>query len=200
MVHKDISIEQLEEQLLLRQLKRGNMDSYEIIFHRYYTAYFHFAKGMLKDEKAAEDIIQNVFMKIWINRETLEETKSIKNYIYVLTKREILNHFRAKYYTQVTLTEEIQKYDIPEENKALALDYEELKESVQQVINHMPPRRRHIYYMSRLKSVPNKDIAQQLGISIRTVEKHLELATRMFRKQLGEFFFLIPLIYPDLFF
>ena len=73
-----------EEQLLLQRLREGDMGSYETLFHRYYPTFFAFAKGMLKDAGAAEDIIQNVFMKIWIHREALDETMSIKNYIYVL--------------------------------------------------------------------------------------------------------------------
>ena len=199
MESKEISPEQREEQLLLRQLKRGDMDSYEILFHRYYPTYFHFAKGMLKDEKTAEDITQNVFMKVWMNREALDETKSIKNYIYVLSKREILNHFRAKYHTQVILTEKIHDFDVPEEIQTSDLELVELKETVQEVIKQMPPRRRHIYFLSRFKSLSNKEIAQQLGLSIRTVEKHIQLAVRTFREQLGEFFILIPLLYMELF-
>lgn len=163
------------------------MGSYEIIFHRYYPLYFQFAKGMLKEEQAAEDVLQNVFMKIWLNKETLNETQSIKNYIYVLTKREILNYFRAKYHTQVILTEEISLFDVPDKNTTSEVEFNDLKETVQQVIDCMPPRRRDIYYLSRLQSLPNKEIAQQLGISIRTVEKHLQLALQTFRKQLGEF-------------
>ena len=73
-----------EEQLLLQRLREGDMGSYETLFHRYYPTFFAFAKGMLKDAGAAEDIIQNVFMKIWIHREALDETMSIKNYISVL--------------------------------------------------------------------------------------------------------------------
>ena len=60
-----------EEQLLLQRLREGDMGSYETLFHRYYPTFSAFAKGMLKDAGAAEDIIQNVFMKIWIHREAL---------------------------------------------------------------------------------------------------------------------------------
>jgi RNA polymerase sigma-70 factor (ECF subfamily) len=185
------SFESTEEQILIRQLKQGDMGSYEIIFHRYYPLYFQFAKGMLKEEQAAEDILQNVFMKIWLHKEMLNETKSIKNYIYVLTKREILNHFRTKYHTQVILTEEISLFDTVDKNKMVEVEYNELEETVQQVIDCMPPRRRDIYCLSRIQLLPNKEIAQQLGISIRTVEKHLELALQTLRKQLGEFLFFI---------
>ena len=150
-----------EEQLLLRQLREGDMGSYETLFHRYYPTFFAFARGMLKDAGAAEDIIQNVFMKIWIHREALDETMSIKNYIYVLSKREVFNYLRAKYNTHVVLTEDMMT---------------------------LPPKRRSVFCLSRFKSLTNQEIADKLGISIRTVEKHIELALRTFKEQLGSFF------------
>lgn len=179
-----------EEQLLLRQLREGDMVSYEILFHRYYSTFFAFVKGILKDEGAAEDIIQNVFMKIWIHREALVETMSIKNYIYVLSKREIFNHLRAKYNTSVVLTEDmitLEHSSVHEETR----DYRELCEVVQNVIDAMPPKRKSVFCLSRFKSLTNQEIADKLGISIRTVEKHIELALRTFKEQLGGFFTLL---------
>ena len=171
-----------EEQLLLRQLREGDMGSYETLFHRYYPTFFAFARGMLKDAGAAEDIIQNVFMKIWIHREALDETMSIKNYIYVLSKREVFNYLRAKYNTHVVLTEQSSSTDEP------TTDYRELREAVQSVIDTMPPKRRSVFCLSRFKSLTNQEIADKLGISIRTVEKHIELALRTFKEQLGSLF------------
>ena len=180
----------IEEQLLLRQLREGDMASYEILFHRYYPTFFAFAKGMLKDEGAAEDIIQNVFMKIWIHREALVETMSIKNYIYVLSKREVFNHLRAKYNTHVVLTEDMMTLEHPSEHEETQSDYRELREAVQNVIA-MPPKRKSVFCLSRFKSLTNQEIADKLGISIRTVEKHIELALRTFKEQLGGFFTLL---------
>lgn len=177
-----------EERLLLRQLREGDMNSYETLFHRYYPSFFAFAKGMLKDAGAAEDIIQNVFMKIWIHREALDETMSIKNYIYVLSKREIFNYLRAKYNTHVVLTEDMVTLESSSPDNELPTDYGELREAVQNVINSMPPKRKSIFCLSRFKSLSNQEIADKLGISIRTVEKHIELALRMFKEQLGGFF------------
>ena len=117
----------------------------------------------------------------------LNENQSIRNYIYVLTKREILNHFRLKYHSQVILTEEIRQFDMADKHKIQELDYHELRETVQQVIDCMPPRRRDIYCMSRLKSIPNKEIAQQLGISIRTVEKNTWSCPSDFPQTAGRF-------------
>ena len=150
--------------------------------------FFAFAKGMLKDAGAAEDIIQNVFMKIWIHREALDETMSIKNYIYVLSKREVFNYLRAKYNTHVVLTEDMMTLERPSSIDEPTTDYRELREAVQSVINTMPPKRRSVFCLSRFKSLTNQEIADKLGISIRTVEKHIELALRTFKEQLGSFF------------
>lgn len=180
-----------EEQLLLRQLREGDMGSYETLFHRYYPTFFAFARGMLKDAGAAEDIIQNVFMKIWIHREALVETMSIKNYIYVLSKREIFNHLRAKYNTHVVLTEDMMTLEHSSSHEETQSDYRELREAVQNVIDAMPPKRKSVFCLSRFKSLTNQEIADKLGISIRTVEKHIELALRTFKEQLGGFFTLL---------
>ena len=174
-----------EEQLLLRQLREGDIGSYETLFHRYYPTFFAFARGMLKDAGAAEDIIQNVFMKIWIHREALDETMSIKNYIYVLSKREVFNYLRAKYNTHVVLTEDMMTLEQSSSTDEPTTDY---REAVQSVIDTMPPKRRSVFCLSRFKSLTNQEIADKLGISIRTVEKHIELALRTFKEQLGSFF------------
>lgn len=180
-----------EEQLLLSGLKKGDMSSYEILFHRYYPAYYRFARGILKDNGAAEDIVQNVFMKIWIHREELNETMSVKNYIYVLSKREIFNYLRAKYNTHVVLTEDMLMLEQASNSNDSTSDYRELREAVQSVINTMPPKRRSVFCLSRFKSLTNQEIADKLGISIRTVEKHIELALRTFKEQLGGFITLL---------
>lgn len=95
------------EQELLRQLIRGDIAGYEVLFHKYYPTFFAFIKGMTKETAVAEDIAQNIFMKVWLNREKLDETKSIRNYLFVLAKHEIYNYFRTKSRTFTSLKEAI---------------------------------------------------------------------------------------------
>ena len=82
------------EEELLRQLIRGDIAGYEVLFHKYYPTFFAFIKGMTKETAVAEDIAQNIFMKVWLNREKLDAAKSIRNYLFVLAKHEIYNYFR----------------------------------------------------------------------------------------------------------
>lgn len=95
------------EEELLRQLIRGDIAGYEVLFHKYYPTFFAFIKGMTKETVVAEDITQNIFMKVWLNRERLDAAKSIRNYLFVLAKHEIYNYFRTKSRTFTTLKEAI---------------------------------------------------------------------------------------------
>lgn len=95
------------EEELLRQLIRGDIAGYEVLFHKYYPTFFAFIKGMTKETAVAEDIAQNIFMKVWLNREKLDAAKSIRNYLFVLAKHEIYNYFRTKSRTFTTLKEAI---------------------------------------------------------------------------------------------
>lgn len=96
-----------QEQDLLRQLIRGDIAGYEVLFHKYYPTFFAFIKGMTKETAVAEDIAQNIFMKVWLNREKLDAARSIRNYLFVLAKHEIYNYFRTKSRTFTTLKEAI---------------------------------------------------------------------------------------------
>mgnify|MGYP000564624759 CR=1 FL=1 len=170
----------------------GGHENIEEYFNRVYNetcrSVSRFVVSKCGNMEDAEDIIQNVFMKIWIHREALDETMSIKNYIYVLSKREVFNYLRAKYNTHVVLTEDMMTLERPSSIDEPTTDYRELREAVQSVINTMPPKRRSVFCLSRFKSLTNQEIADKLGISIRTVEKHIELALRTFKEQLGSFF------------
>ena len=116
------------------------------------------------------------------------ERGTFTEYPYVLSKREVFNYLRAKYNTHVVLTEDMMTLEQSSSTDEPTTDYRELREAVQSVIDTMPPKRRSVFCLSRFKSLTNQEIADKLGISIRTVEKHIELALRTFKEQLGSFF------------
>ena len=178
-----------QEQDLLRQLIRGDIAGYEVLFHKYYPTFFAFIKGMTKETAVAEDIAQNIFMKVWLNREKLDAAKSIRNYLFVLAKHEIYNYFRTKSRTFTTLKEAIAQTEskgggnLPSRKEKL--DLAETAEQVEIIVGKMPPQRQQIFRMSRFEHMPSREIAEQLNLSVRTVDKHLELALKELRKYLN---------------
>ena len=166
-----------EEELIVGLIK-GDLKSYESLFEIHYGRIVGFAQKLVQNHWFAEEIAQNVFMKLWINRSTLKLDSIVGAYLFLLTKNEVIDHFRtqqrfAKYQsdTELKTTEEMQ----------IDYDLELIEQIVEQAVSQMPEQRKRIYRLSREESMSNMDIATYLGISKRTVEKHISLALEQLR-------------------
>ena len=181
-----------QEQDLLRQLIRGDIAGYEVLFHKYYPTFFAFIKGMTKETAVAEDIAQNIFMKVWLNRE-----KAGCGQIHPQLP------FRAGQTRDIQLLPHQEPHvhdpkggyradrkqgggNLPSRNEIEEkLDLAETAEQVEIIVGKMPPQRQQIFRMSRFEHMPSREIAEQLNLSVRTVDKHLELALKELRKYLN---------------
>lgn len=172
----------MDESRLIELIREGDPLSFEILFQKYYVRFYNFVLNLTKDPQTAEDIVQNVFMKIWINRKNLRPDQSIHNYIYVLSKHEVLNHLRdRKVYTQVErLVMAEQPYEaVTDQN----MDLKELDDRIRKFIAAMPEQRRKVFLLSRYRGMGNKAIAELMGLSVRTVDRHINLALTSLRKE-----------------
>ena len=173
----------MDERQLIEMLREGDSLSFEILFQQYYVRFYNFVRSFIKDAQFAEDIVQNVFLKVWVGRRNLHPDQSIHNYIYVLTKHEILNHIRdRKAYTQ------IERLIMMEQPSGIAVDDEafsmrELDSRIRKFIASMPEKRRKVFLLSRYKGMGNKAIADLLGLSVRTVDRHINIALTSLKKE-----------------
>ncbi len=174
-----------DDVLIERLLQSGggtDINAFECIFHKYYLMVLNFAKGILKDDVVAKDVAQNVFMKLWINRASLVKSRSLKNYICVLARNDSINILKSWHTRALTkmpsFHESFQYGDSVED----ILDFIETNERLSDSIEALPPQRRMVFKMSRYECLSNAEIAAQLNLSVRTVEKHLELALKDLHK------------------
>lgn len=172
----------MDESRLIELIREGDPLSFEILFQKYYVRFYNFVLNLTKNPQTAEDIVQNVFMKIWINRKNLRPDQSIHNYIYVLSKHEVLNHIRdRKVYTQVErLVMAEQPYEAVTDQ---TMDLKELDDRIRKFIAAMPEQRRKVFLLSRYRGMGNKAIAELMGLSVRTVDRHINLALTSLRKE-----------------
>ena len=161
---------QQSDSSLISAVKKGDKGAYEQLFVRYYPTLLRFIHGMLKDNH----------MKLWIHREKLDSTQSLKNYLFVLAKHEIFNIFKAKRTTMLSLLPQLNDRDIEDRGYSIEeqYNYAELNELLIQNISKMPPQRQLIFRMSRCEHLSNREIAERLGLSVRSVDKHIELALK----------------------
>lgn len=171
----------MSEAELIQGLKRGEYSSYETLFKMHYARFVNFVATLISDREAAKDLVQEAFMKVWVNREKLDESLSIGNYLYVLVKRAAINFIRDRKFAE-SLTSELLDRSAQSDT---ALDAKEALRKIESGVEKLPAQRRAVFLMSRKDGLSNKEIADELSLSVKTVERHITLALSDLRKNLG---------------
>jgi RNA polymerase sigma-70 factor (ECF subfamily) len=168
---------------LIVSLREGDMMAFSVLFDRYAKRLYHFALGYLKSVEESEEIVQEVFLKIWNNREEISLLKSFEAYLFTIAKNGILNTIRKSKSEQAYLN--YAKLH-PGKNILLdeELDFKELEKAYKQSIDKLSPRRKEVYILSREQSLSNAEIAEKLNISVKTVENQMTSAISEIRKNL----------------
>ena len=184
---------------IVNELSKDNDSSLEELFNFYYPRLFNFSKSFLKIEDGIDDILQEVFVKIWQNRKGIKNSATFNSYIFTITRNLLLNELRSRLNNQ-NIKDEIRKLSIaPEYSLFEQIEYQDLKEKVDTIVNELPKRQKEIFILSRTKGLSNKEIAKKLKISTKTVEYHITLAIRILKDKL-KIFGLVSLLYFYLFF
>lgn len=185
------------EKLLVKQLMAGNDKAFKKLFDTYRDDVYAYSKSMLKMKVLAEEIVQDVFLKIWQHRERLNSDLSFKSYVFTITRNLTFNLI-SKVANNRKLKEEVfyvsQKLHSPIEDKITESDYEIIKI---QAIEQLPPKRKIIFEMSRNEGMSYDEISKELNISISTVKSQMSkaLATiRDFLQKHGDVTLLITLL------
>jgi len=174
------------DEALTKAVKAGDIDAYEEIFHRYYPLIFKFVSRFIGNRGLAEDVVQNIFMRLWLNREKLDEGKSVKNFLYVSARNESFDVLKSQKENMLSLstvlggTDRQSSEDIEDD-----FDAAEKLAMVTSNISKLPPQRQLIFQMSRYEHLSNKEIADRLNLSVRTVEKHISLAIKDLKRSLN---------------
>ena len=170
------------------RIKAGDAIAFRSLFRMHYPSLLAFVEGFVKDKDVAEDIVQNVFMKIWVYRDSLDTAKPLRGYLFLLCRREISSWFRKEVAVQRFMSgldrSEIEALAMSESSDPAEL--EELGRIADSVVASMPQKRREVFTLSRHDGLEISEISQRLGISPRTVNKHIQLALRTLREALNK--------------
>lgn len=157
-----------------------------MLFHRYYVVVMRFIWKLLKDRETAEDVAQNIFLKIWQGRNCLDSKRSIKNLLFTMAKNESINILKSARMLTVRLEAEAESMITGGGYRAdEILDAVELDRQVAKCVDSLPPQCRTVFLMSRYRNMSNDEIARCLNISKRTVESHISKALKELRKSLN---------------
>ena len=174
------------EDNLAEALTRGDESAFETLFRRWYEPLCHYACRLADgDMDEAEDLVQQAFVKLWEYRSRLKVEWSLKAYLYKSVHNACLNRIRSQKVKSKYLEFNAQQPDTmqtPPEDTA-----PELREHFQRALDALPPQCRHIFELSRFEALKYREIAEQLGISIKTVETQMGKALRVLRVELADY-------------
>ncbi|WP_160712886.1 RNA polymerase sigma factor [Chitinophaga solisilvae] len=174
-----------DERELLRQVAGGNEAAYTRIFYTYSKQVYNVAMLYLKDENAARETVQEIFMKLWLKRTSLTDIADLSDYLFILTRNYIYDGFKKqlvkqKVFSYLKTQEPVHPNDtdhpVQERLYAQLLD---------KAIAALPPGRKKIY-LARKEGLTNEEISHQLNISIHTVKKQMQLAMQSVRAFIRE--------------
>lgn len=179
-------------------LKKGDETAFEKVFKTYFNSLYNYACTILKNESAAEEVVQQVFFKIWEKREMLPDETMLKAYLYRAVHNESLNSIkrqkvRAGY--QMYALRSTEQYA---GNAASKVNMAALQHELHKAMNCLPEQCRTIFQMSRFEDKKYKEIADELNISPKTVENQMGKALKILRTKLADFLLLIMYLFFQL--
>lgn len=170
------------EAQLVRSLSQGNILAFNTLFRAYSGRLYRFAHGYLKSEALSEELVQEVFTRIWENRKSLKSEYSFKSYLFTIAFNIIKKQFRREAcYSEYFSTRVTEDFDLETTKK---INYDSLRQYVAELVDKMPGRRREIFIKSRFEGLSIKEISEELNISHKTVENQLTDALKFLRNNI----------------
>lgn len=168
----------------VRAIKSGDEAEFRSLYDNYFRRVYFFALKSVKDPTEAEDLSQNIFLKVWESRHRLNDALEIEAQLFQIAKSIIIDHYRAKTTQQLLLTALAE--DTPVNGLAHTPEFSEQSKKMiflQKAIDNLPPKRREVFKLSRYHGLTYDEIAQELSISKNTVHVHITKALATLRKK-----------------
>lgn len=171
---------------IIRRIRQGNKQEFEKLFRSSYVSLVRYAGKILKDHDTAEEIVQDLFFRLWQDRGNLSIESSLNGYLFRSVHNKALHHIEHQKVIDRHAGEIVASADQAAEPVTEAIYYRELQSKVARVLERLPERCGVIFRMSRFEGLKYNEIAEKLSVSLKTVEANMGKALKEFRKALAE--------------
>jgi RNA polymerase sigma-70 factor, ECF subfamily len=187
----------LSEKEVLGKIQSGNESAYEMIFRTFYNPLCRYASSFLEDKEEAEEVVQSAFITVWEKRGSLEIQTSLKSYLYRMVRNGCLNVIKHEKVKQQHVAHELAVSEVSYESVSQKVYATELESKITEALKALPEQCRLVFQLSRFEELKYQEIADQLQISVKTVENHMGKALRIMRVQLKEYLPLFLIFMKD---
>jgi len=171
---------------LISLLQEGDKKAFRLLFEKYSSRLYQFAIKYLRDKEDTEDLLNEVFLKIWENRHSLKTNTVFQSYLFTIAYNNIRQRFLKKSREEKYIRIFAEEYIFDSANKEEQFDYLLFFKKLDEIIDQLPPRRKEIFILSFKKELKNKVIASQLELSEQFVKNQLSLARKFIVKKMQE--------------
>ncbi len=187
----------LSEKEVLQTILSGNESAFEMIFKAYYQPLCRYAYSFLEDKEEAEEVVQSAFITVWEKRKSLDIQTSLKSYLYRMVRNGCLNVIKHEKVKQQHVAHELAVTEVSYESVSQKVYATELEIKITEAMKALPDQCRLVFQLSRFEELKYQEIADQLKISVKTVENHMGKALKIMREQLKEYLPLLLIFMKD---
>ena len=171
---------------IIGRIRQGDKQEFEKLFRSSYVSLVRYAKTLIRDLDASEEIVQELFFRLWQDRQTIRIESSLNGYLYRSVHNRALHYLEHQKVVSRHAGEVLAAADMTSEPVTDAIYYHELQARVARVLERLPERCRLIFKMNRFEGLKYNEIADKLAVSLKTVEADMGKALKEFRKALAE--------------
>jgi len=176
----------LQDFNILKKMRKGDLKSFEDLFHKYYPGMCSYAEAILKNDLNAEEVVQDIFFNIWKNRMEMELRGKWESYLFKAVYNNSMLYLRKR--KREVLTEnELLRVEGYASDPGQELQLKEIGGVIKKTLDELPERTREIYHLNRTEGLKYAEIAEMLSISVKTVEANMSKALKALRLSLREY-------------
>ena len=179
---------------LLEKLKNDDEIAFKVIFNKYYSRLYYFILEFVSLDDISENIVQDTFFTLWNKRHELKEDSNLNAYLFAIARNNCLYRLRDQRFMQKLFITNSPGQDELEMNMEVlntldcsAYAFEEIDRIIEKTLEELPPQCKKVFILSRFEERKNKEIAEELNISVKVVEKHITKGLNKFRVSLKDY-------------
>ena len=184
---------EIADSILLSRIREDDHSAFDLLFERYWERAYRAARARLDDEAQAQDLVQEIFIKLWQRRHTLAIQTSFEQYLLSAVRLSVISYFRSQKVTHVRLEDALQRVELLENSIHDHSGYLELEQTLEQAVKHMPEMLQKVYEL-RSENHSVKAIASELGLAEQTVKNSLVRSRKAIRQYLVGHGIVLPLV------
>ncbi|SNY99373.1 RNA polymerase sigma-70 factor [Flagellimonas pacifica] len=190
----------IKKSTLFQLVKKGDKEAYRLLYDLYYPKLLQIAIGYIPKNEDAEELVQDVFLKVWKKRYTININSNMDGYLYRMMRNACLDFLRSKKHTlnaggNIAQLEAALNLQALSNDAASAILVKELEQQIMEAIELLPDKCKAVFLKSKIEGLKNREISEELQISHKTVEGHITKAIKHLQLHLKEFLYFFQFIF-----